>query len=374
MMGLLRLLLTALIVAAAIGAVGWKYRDYILNPWTRDGQVRADVIAIAPRVTGPIVELPIADNQFVAAGDVLFRIDPRTFTAELEQAQAGYDQTLDQLAALGRQVDAARAMVAQAGSAIEQAEATVRSAKASLNQAEAQLERMRALFERDDVSEARYEAQLRTYAVDVAAKEQADAALLQAEGARLQAEADLAAAIANRGAEGEDNARLRSASATLDGARLSLEFTEQRAPVDGFVTNLNLQLGSQATANQPALALVDAASFWVDAYFRESMIADIQPGSQAYVTLMSHPDTLLEGVVESVAWGIARQDGSTAADLLPQVQPTFPWIRLAQRIPVRVRLNGLPEGVELRVGTTASILVRKTASDDQPSRVPGFLQ
>lgn len=363
----LRLLLTTLFVAVAIGAGFWKYRDYVLNPWTRDGQVRADVIAIAPRVTGPIIDLPIKDNQFVSAGDLLFRIDPRTFTAQLEEAQAGYDQTLDQLAALGRQVDAARALVAQATSAIEQAEALVRSADASLEQAAAQLERMRVLFERDDVAEARYEEQLRTYAVDVAAKEQADAAQLQAEGALLQAEADLAAAIANRGAEGEDNARLRAARAKLNGARLSLEFTEQRAPVDGFVTNLNLQLGSQATANQPALALVDAASFWIDAYFRESIVAAIEPGNQAFVTLMSYPDIVLEGTVESVAWGIARQDGSTAADLLPQVQPTFPWIRLAQRIPVRIRLNNLPGGVELRVGTTASILVRQNARDNPSS-------
>jgi multidrug resistance efflux pump len=119
-----------------------------------------------------------------------------------------------------------------------------------------------------------------------------------------------------------------------------------------------LQLGSQAVANQPVLALVDASSFWIDGYFRETMIGGIRAGDRAIVTLMTYPDQPLTGKVDSLGWGIAQQDGSTGSDLLPEVSPTFEWIRLAQRVPVRVHLDTLPEGVVLRVGTTASVLIK----------------
>jgi len=134
--------------------------------------------------------------------------------------------------------------------------------------------------------------------------------------------------------------------------------------VDGYVTNLNLRLGSQAVANQPALALVDVNSFWVHGYFRETTVGDIEAGNRAVVTLMTYPDTPLTGVVHSIGWGIAQEDGSTGEDLLPSIEATFEWIRLAQRVPVRVHLNQLPEGVKLRVGTTASVLVRTGTSGE----------
>ena len=135
------------------------------------------------------------------------------------------------------------------------------------------------------------------------------------------------------------------------------------ASVDGYVTNLNLRLGSQAVANQPALALVDTASFWVHGYFRETMIADVNPGDRAIVTLMTYPDKPLEGRVDSLGWGIAQEDGSTGSDLLPNISPTFEWIRLAQRVPVRIHLDRVPEEVKLRVGTTASVLVMTGTGD-----------
>ena len=178
-----------------------------------------------------------------------------------------------------------------------------------------------------------------------------------ANAALLQAQAELAGAQAELGAPGEDNAQLRSARAALETARLNLEFTRMTASVDGYVTNLNLRLGSQAVANQPVLALVDTASFWVHGYFRETMIADVNPGDRAIVTLMTYPDRPVEGRVDSIGWGISQSDGSTGQDLLPTVSPTFQWIRLAQRIPVRIHLDELPEGVALRVGTTGSVLV-----------------
>ena len=143
----------------------------------------------------------------------------------------------------------------------------------------------------------------------------------------------------------------------MESARLNHEFTQVKASVDGYITNLNLHLGSQAVANQPAAVLVDVNSFWVHGYFRETMIGDIEAGNRAVITLMTYPDTPLTGVVHSLGWGIAQEDGSTGEDLLPNIEATFEWIRLAQRVPVRIHLAKVPEGIELRVGTTASVLV-----------------
>ena len=130
-------------------------------------------------------------------------------------------------------------------------------------------------------------------------------------------------------------------------------------------------LGSQAVANQPALALVDVNSFWIDGFFKENYIEDISAGDKAIVTLMSYPDKPFEATVDSLGWGIAQNDGSTGFDLLPNISPTFEWIRLAQRVPIRIRLGELPEGVALRVGTTASVLVLTgTEGDGHDKPVP----
>ena len=124
------------------------------------------------------------------------------------------------------------------------------------------------------------------------------------------------------------------------------------------------------------MALIDENSFWIDAYFRETLIADVSAGNAAIITLMGYPDTPLRGRVDSVGWGIAVENGSTGQNLLPSVAPTFQWIRLAQRIPVRVMLEELPKSVVLRVGQTASVLVRTGSENDKsrPVAAPTILQ
>lgn len=268
-------LATAAIVLVAATLATLKYWQFLTNPWTRDGMVRANVIQVTPRVSGQIIELPIVDNQAVAAGDLLFRIDPRTYQADLDEAETEVKRTKDDY------------------------------------------DRGLELVEKGDVSERRFE--------------------------RATADYDIA-------------------RSDLETANLNLEFTEVRASVDGYVTNLALRTGSQAVANQPAMALIDSNSFWVHGYFRETHIGDIAIGDEAIVSLMSYPETPLKGKVNSIGWGIAQQDGSTSVDLLPAVNPTFEWIRLAQRVPVRVHLDPLPEHVQLRVGTSASVLIRTGTS------------
>ena len=266
-----KILATLVLVLLATGLSALKYWHYLTNPWTRDGMVRANVIQVTPRISGPIIELPIVDNQIVKAGDPLFKIDPRTFQATLHEAQAELVRT------------------------------------------KADYERGKTLSARGDISERDFDKSTAAYDV---------------------------------------------AKADIETAQLDLEFTEVLAAADGYVTNLTLRVGSQAVANQPVMALIDSASFWVHGYFRETHIEDISPGDRATVRLMSHSSDVLTGTVDSIGWGIAQQDGSTSIDLLPAINPTFEWIRLAQRVPVRIHLDPLPDGVKLRVGTTASVLVQ----------------
>jgi multidrug resistance efflux pump len=357
------------VVLIAVGVVLFKYWDYVANPWTRDGQVRAQVIQLTPRVSGPIVELPIKDNQLVKAGDLLFQIDPRTFAASLDQARADLDSTRDDIDSLEKQVEAAKASVSQYEAQVKEAGSSIKKSAANLADAKATFGRISRLVEKGAASELQRDSTEAKYKVALAEVEQADQQLVGATAAHLQSKADLGKAQADLGARGDQNAQLRAAKAAVDQAALNLEFTQVRAPVDGYVTNLNLRLGSQAVADQAALALVDVNSYWIDGFFRENYIEDIRAGDRAIVTLMSYPDRPLEGRVDSLGWGIAQDDGSTGFDLLPTISPTFEWIRLAQRVPVRIHLVDVPEGVELRVGTTASVLVM-TGSNGSESKDP----
>lgn len=149
------------------------------------------------------------------------------------------------------------------------------------------------------------------------------------------------------------------AQETLRMAKLNLSYATVHAAVDGYISNIDFQIGTQAVANQPLVALVDSNSFWVFGYFRESQIGQFGIGDPARVTLMAYPDQPLEGHVESLGWGIAPSDGTTGYKLLPSIKPVFQWIRLAQRVPVRIKLDTVPDNVELRFGLTASVMVLK---------------
>jgi multidrug resistance efflux pump len=275
---------------ALLAAVGWyayqAFEQYIHNPWTRDGQVRGQVIQVAPRVSGMVTHIAVIDNQYVNAGDLLFELDPEPFEIAIAQAEANLQR--DQI-----------------------------SSKAS----KIEYDRLRDIARQD--------------AGAVSAKD-----LNRREANYLQSLSQIDVAKEN----------LRS-------ARLNLAYTKIEAAVDGYVSNINFQIGDQAVANTPILALVDSNSFWVFGYFRESEIGRIGIGDAARITLMAYPDQPLAGTVESLGWGIAPGDGNAGYNLLPSIKPVFQWIRLAQRIPVRVRIEKLPDGVELRYGLTASVMI-----------------
>ena len=275
---------------ALLAAVAWyayqALEDHLANPWTRDGQVRGQVIQVAPRVSGMVTRIAVIDNQYVRAGDLLFELDPEPFEIAVSQAEANLK----------------RARISSRASAIE-------------------YERLQEIARQD--------------AGAVSAKD-----LNRREASYLQS-----------------LSVIDVTSEQLRSARLNLGYTRVRASVDGYVSNINFQIGDQAVANTPILALVDSNSFWVFGYFRESEIGRIKLGDPARVTLMAYPDQPLAGTVESLGWGIAPSDGNTGYNLLPSIKPVFQWIRLAQRIPVRVKLDQLPEGVELRYGLTASVMI-----------------
>ena len=276
-----RVLITLLTVAAACWAALRLWDHYELSPWTRDGRVKANVVQIAPDVSGLVTAVPIHDNEAVRAGTLLFEVDTARYQLAQKQAQA--------------------ALAAQ------------RTALAQALREDARNASLGTLIS----TESR--EQTRTHV------DQARAAVAQAEVA-------------------------------LSSAQLNLQRAGVRAPVDGLITNLDLREGGYATAGHPALALVDSQSFYVEGYFEETKLPRIHVGDRVRVTPMGASATL-DGTVESIAAGIADRDRSTSTNLLPSVNPTFNWVRLAQRIPVRVKLAPLPENVRLVAGQTVTVEV-----------------
>lgn len=152
-------------------------------------------------------------------------------------------------------------------------------------------------------------------------------------------------------------ANLNGSKVSLETAKLKLSWTSIYAPSDGYVTNLELKEGDYSNTGSAILAFVDSNSYWVYGYFKETQLKHIKPGDRAVVTLMSHRDKPIEGVVNSIGRAISTPDTADVSELVPEISATFDWVRLAQRVPVRIELKKVPEGVDLIVGTTASVAV-----------------
>jgi multidrug resistance efflux pump len=308
---LFRFVVTAGLLLAAMVLARALWVDYMESPWTRDGRVRAEVINVAPDVSGLVTQVRVLDNQRVNKGDVLFAIDPVRFHDALAQADA----------------DIARA---QAQVALAKAEVIQRQSEWNMRQQEAV--RRASLAGEVISSETRYDynAQAR----------QAWAAYQAAQASSQAAQASLDAA--------------RSAQQT---AQLNLERSVVRAPVDGFVTNLNLYPGDYAAVGAARMALIDAHSFWVYGYFEETKIPEVRVGDRADVRLLSGRVNI-KGHVESIASGIADRDNPDSPNLLADVNPIFTWVRLAQRVPVRIALDSVPAELHLAAGMTCTVTIK----------------
>ena len=279
-------------------------------------------------------------------------------------ARADLDNMRDIIKSLAQQVDGMRDAVTLSESAVNAAKFEMDALAADAENAKVAFERAATLVKSGFSDQREYDNKNTEYQVAVARLSGARSHVNQATADLERSRADLARAKANLGVLGEANPRLRRAEADLKLAQQNLDFTTVSAPEDGYITNLQLRAGDSAIANQPIVAVIEANSFYVEAFFRETFVGDIQIGDRAVVTLMGYPDTPLQGRVESIGWGIAQTNGSTGFQLLPSISPTFEWIRLAQRIPIVVYLDKLPDTVKLRAGTTASVLVMTGTSKD----------
>jgi RND family efflux transporter MFP subunit len=282
----LRRLLAALLTLSALGLAVWLGRmmwdTYMIAPWTRDGTVRSYIVTIAPEVDGRIVELPLADNQFVHKGDLLMVIDPTNYRIALNVNEA----------------------------AVQQVQATMQNAEREAKRREA-------------------------LSADAVAVEQRQIYQTQATAAQAQ---------------------YQQALANLDQARVNLERTEIRAPVNGWVTNLLAQRGDYATAGQNKISLVDADSYWVDGYFEETILRQINIGDPAEIKLMGFGQ-VVRGHVDSIARSINVANAQPNQEGVATVNPIFTWVRLAQRIPVRINIDEVPQGVTLVGGMTATVQI-----------------
>jgi RND family efflux transporter MFP subunit len=278
---LIRLIPTVIVVIIAFFVARALWHHYEDEPWTRDGRVRADIVRIAPDVSGLVTSVAIRDNQSVKAGDLLFTVDRPRYQLAVDQAQA----------TLAAQMPA--------------------------------------------ITEARQEAARNHALGDLVATE-----VTQAGDAKV---AQLTAALA----------QLRVA---LETAKLNLDRTEVRAPIDGTVTNLSLRPGNYTTSGHPEFAIIDRNSLYIVGYFEETKLKHIALNDPVRVRLMGD-EAFIQGHVDSIAGGIDERDGGSGQTLLANVNPTFSWVRLAQRIPVRVHIDKLPANTALVAGRTATVEV-----------------
>ena len=275
--------LVSVAVAAVVGRNMW--RTYVEAPWTRDATVRAYVVTMAPEVSGRIVELEVADNQFVHKGELLMVIDPTNYKIAVSRDEAVLQQAIFDGQNIARETQRREGLAKFDAVAVEQ---------------------------------------LQLY----------------------QSNASIA------------RAKVQQATADLRQARVNLERTRIVAPVDGWVTNLLARRDDYADVGQSEVSLVDSDSFWVDAYFEENQVASIHEGEAATVKLMGYGQTV-RGHVAGISRGIDVANAQPNQQGLATVNPIFTWVRLAQRIPVRIYLDRVPQGVRLVAGLTATVEIER---------------
>jgi multidrug resistance efflux pump len=280
--GFWRIIATLVITAVGIFAGVQLWQRYMLTPWTRDGRVVANSVTIASEVSGRIVDIRVRENQLVKKGEILFIVDPSTYQAALDNAEASVGS-------------------------------------------------LRATMEMEESNAARGHKLTR---LSISAQ--------QLEDLDLQ----------TRSAE----ANYQQALAVRENAKINLDRTTVYAPVNGYVTNLVVDEGDFADVGKAVLAVVDSDSFRVEAYLEETKLNFVKLGDPATVILMSGAPAI-QGRVDSIARGIGDTENPVGQNLLQNVNATFEWVRLAQRIPVRIKLVDVPKETILSSGMTATVRI-----------------
>lgn len=312
----------ALIAIFAIVHV-WNY--YNAAPWTRDGRVRGDVIEVASDVSGLVTQVLVHDNETVKKGQVLFKIDVARQALDVEQARADLFKAKAGLAE-------AEAQLAQANANLVKSKTNIRLAEKNANRYSNLMDGAISKQEQDQMFAERDQSH--------AEHEQVEASIEQAKANVLQ-----------------QKALIEVAQSNLHLAELNLNRSEVIAPANGTLSNFELKEGNYVKVGQPVAALLDRNQLYVVGYFEETKLNKIKVGSPATIQLMGDSQKI-KGHVQGIASGIEDRERSSTTGLLANVNPTFSWVRLAQRVPVKIKLDELPENPAAFVaGRTATVYI-----------------
>jgi multidrug efflux system membrane fusion protein len=363
-------------------------------PRTDDAEVFANFIGIAPQVEGPLIQLPVADNEFVKQGGLLFEIDPRPYEYALEKAKSDLGtlegQIVDETRTIASQqsaVGAAQAFTVSSAANVDHAAAAVKEAQANLDSSKAELDRLQAEYEYTNNNYHRIEPLLAKQFVTVDQVDQARTAVVagkqavdRARSQVAQAEASLASsqaqyeqAKANQSQSHAQLAQSQHSVLTLDpltaqrsgkaavirDAEYNLNNCRVYAPFDARVTNLTISQGAYAHIGQQMFTLIDTRVWWAVANFRETQLKHIHPGMHADVYVLSRPNVRYDGIVDSVGFGV-QPDSTLVGSFspgLPDVQRSLNWVHLATRFPVRVRIQAA-ETEPFRLSESAVVIMR----------------
>jgi len=316
--------IAAIVMVGAIvgGVIYWSESKRAVS--TENAYVNANRIDIAPQVAGPIVAVQVRDQQHVDKGDLLVEIDPRQYKIAVDAAQA--------------QLEMAYQTKSSESAAVAAAQAQVSQRQAELRNAQSNERRVRDLIERKLISQ-----------------QSADAMITQAETSQAAvraAEANLEQAQSALGEVGKRNATIRAATAKLDQAKLDLEHTRIFAPASGTLANFGLRPGSTVQVGFVLFAIISDEEWWVDANFKETELERIRASQKATIRVDMYRDHEFHGVVESLSVG-----SGAAFSLLPAQNATGNWVKVTQRVPVRIRVLDPDPKHPLRVGTTATVRI-----------------
>lgn len=328
-----RIFILALVII--LGALGiWAYQVYSSrHPSTEDAYVDANVVRVASRVSGQVASVNVSNHQHVNKGDVLFTIDPTPFRFALQRAEA--------------QLALAKREVSQAQAAVTSAEAEVHNRQVLLENAKTKLRRARRLAKKDYISTERVTNAEADYKSAAANLEVAQAML---EEARQQL-----------GKPGDANDRVVNAQAMLDQAQWELSNTTTEAACSGQISQLNLQPGNMVSADQNDFVLVCNKQYWVNANYKETQLERIHPGQPAKIIVDMYPNHPFHGVVEN----ISAAAGSVFS-LLPPQNANGNWVKVIQRVPVRIRIEHPDPAYPLLVGTSTTVTIDTTAPVRRP--------
>ncbi len=324
-----RALLMAILPVALIAGGGYVWVTGGRYQETENANLRQAKVSIASEVTGRIVEVDVADNALVKSGDVLFVVDPEPYRIALSEADAA--------------LAAARLQVEQLRAAYSQAVSQERVASGELDYAKAQFDRSTDLANKGISAKATLDAALRD--VDKARQEHAVA---------LQGIASARAAIGGDPDIATDkHPAVLSALATRDKAAYALSQTTVRAPADGMVSQASsFKLGQFVAPGTPLFSLVETSDSWVEANFKETQLTHMKPGQKAEIVLDTYPGHAFEATVEAIGAGTGAE-----FSLLPAQNATGNWVKVTQRIPVRLKLDAAGADLALRTGMSASVSV-----------------